>query len=165
MKYWLTTHYPQLEDSSLRYPLRVWLQDGKESVGAKLSSDDYVLIYEFKGGRARWITAENGGRRKVPLLPGREGIIAIAKATGPIVQDRLFEKFEYSDGTTRWWCWHSPLTLLEENGYISKPDVNQVLDHGLKNRLRSCGRLSSGLKELTEKQYVTLVNLFRANAK
>ena len=82
MRYWLTIHYPKVEDGSDHYPLRVWLQDGTEAAGAKLATGDLVLVYETKGGPARWVRSANGVMRKVPVKSGRQGIISIARATG-----------------------------------------------------------------------------------
>lgn len=160
MRYWLTTHYPQLEDSSERYPLRVWLQDGKESVGATLRNGDKVLIYEGKKGPARFVTGASGVRRKVASATGRQGIICIAEAAGPFGKDPTFEVFEYGDGIKRWWCWHAPLTLLRSDGYVPLSEVNRVLDYKPGCVLRGFGSKSSGLKEISQAQFEAFEKLF-----
>lgn len=160
MRYWLTTHYPQLEDSSERYPLRVWLQDGKESVGAPLRKGDKVLIYEGKTGPSRFVVDELGRERKVASAIGKQGIIAIAEATDSFHKDSNFEVFEYGDGVKRWWCWHAPLILRRGDGFVPLSEVNRVLGYKPNCVLRGFGTKSSGLKELTFAQYSAFENLF-----
>lgn len=162
MRYWLTTHYPKLVDGSEQYPLRVWLQDGKESVGATLRKGDRVLIYEGKTGPSRFVTGPSGLKRKVASAVGRQGIIAIAEATGSFSKDSSFEVFEYGDGVKRWWCWHAPLTLLRGNGYVPLSEVNRVFGYSPNCVLRGFGTKSSGLKEITASQFAELERLFLA---
>ncbi len=163
MRYWLTVHWPRLEDASVQYPLRVWLQDGKESVGAELAAGDHVLVYETKYGPARRLASASGIKREVSSAIGRQGIVAVAKATGPFAQDKSFEKFEYGDGSQRWWCWHAPLTLLER-GDVPLVQVNRVLGYSPKYVFRGFGAHHSGLKQITREQYSSLETLFLSNA-
>lgn len=164
MRYWLTTHYPPLEDGSERFPLRVWLQDGKESVGASMREGDRVLIYEGKTGPSRYVVTPAGRKKKIQSAVGHQGIIKIAEVKERLRQDATFPVFEYGDGKKRWWCWHAHLTLLRNDGYVPLSDVNRVLDYSPNCVLFGFGTKSSGLKEITTSQYAEFERLFSANA-
>ncbi len=161
MKYWLTVHWPQLQDRSVRYPLRVWLQDGTQSAGNGLDAGDRVLIYETKFGPTRLLPGVGGIKREAPSLVGRQGIIIIAEAIGPLTQDLSFEKIEYADGSQRWWCWHAPLRALAEDGFVPRTEVNRVLGYSPNYLFRGFGTFNSGLKELTALEYSALVEVYR----
>ena len=160
MKYWLTTHWPPIPQDKVQYPLRVWIEDGKESVGRSLATGDRVLVYETKYGPPRRVTGVSGSARKVASIPGRQGIVSATIATGALAKDASFEKFIYDDGSQRWWCWHAPLQATLTKGLVPRMEVNRVLGYKPGYVFRGFGARGSGLKEITKTQYSELVELY-----
>jgi hypothetical protein len=152
--------YSSVFETAFSYPLRVWIEDGKEAAGRGLAQGDYVLVYQTKFGPARRLADKTGTKHKSPLVQGKQGIITIAQASGPLAKDPTFEKFEYANGSQRWWCWHAPLTPVHTNGYVSRSEVNEVLGYAPAYRFRGFGTLSSGLKEISHEAGLALVNLY-----
>lgn len=161
MRYWLTVHWPKLPPHIERYPLRVWIQDGKESAGEKLSVGDRVLVYETKYGPTRRLTGTDGTTREVASPIGKHGIVAVAEATSALVKNHSFEKFKYAEGSERWWCWHASLIPLHEYGYVPRTEVNRVLGYGPKYQFRGFGAQHSGLKEIAKEEYEALLEIFK----
>ena len=159
MNYWLNIHWPSLlrdkPTPSSRGPnwhYHVFLPDGREAAGDGLAVGDYVFIYETKTGRPR--------ADREPYSQGRQGIIALVRAQGPIREGRSDPEV-YADGTSTDWKWQAS-TQTPEWGFCSRQDVCEALGYSLNWTLRGFGDLHSGLKKLTRNEYEALSRCFRS---
>jgi hypothetical protein len=139
--------------------LRVWIPHGREQAGQALSAGDFVLIYECKTGRP----GRDGSGQQIRYLPGRQGIVAIAEAEGPLRQDLASPRTQYDDGTELWWCWKAPLKAISKKGFVPRVHVNRVLGYQKNYTLRAFGDRQSGLKEITVAQYNALAAEFETS--
>jgi hypothetical protein len=159
MNYWLNVHWPSLKRDkptpSSRDPIwHYWVflpDDGRQVAGERLEKDDEIFIYESKTGRP----LENGKHYTV----GKEGVIALVAALGPIYPKRNEEPDYYADGTSICWRWRAETRLLRE-GFVSRRDVCQAIGFDKNYTFRGFGDRHSGLKLLNETQYYALKDAF-----
>ncbi len=162
MNYWITTHWPPfLQDKPTpsspdpQYHYRVYLPDGRQHAGQELQPGDYVFIYESKWGRSR-----KDGEKYAE--PGRQGVIALVRATSPIQEKGDVEPEEYADGSIICWKWQTE-TQEHEIGFCSRVNVCRALGYREGYTFRGFGDKRSGLKKLSKKQYEALLACFRAS--
>ena len=159
MNYWLNIHYPPLlrdkptpSSQAPNWYNHVFLPDGREAAGDDLDAEDYIFIYETKTGRPR--------ADREPYCEGMQGIIALVRAQGPILERRSDPEV-YADGTSTDWKWQAPTQTLEW-GCCSRQDVCEALSYSQNWTLHGFGDLHSGLKKLTPDEYEGLLRRFRS---
>ena len=161
MNYWMTTHWPPLENSANQGPFGIYLKDGYEEVGREVSPGDHVLIYQSRTGRTLLRRDMNGRHYQLRSQVGRQGIVAIEEALAGFAEDPDSGYVDYADGTRIWWRWYVETRTISENGFVPLQLVNRVLGYSENCRLRGFGDRNSGLKKLSEQEYLALVDLFR----
>lgn len=161
MNYWLTTHWPPYEDQPAESVADgVWLPEGRQAAATDFARDDLVFIYHPRSGRTLIEPLADGSTRYHRCQIGREGIVAIGKATDAIhaLADSMPER--YTDGTETWWRWYAPLKLLSTSGFVPRISVLAALGYKSTYNFRGFGDYHSGLKKLTEGQFNILRSQF-----
>jgi hypothetical protein len=100
--HWLTFHYPH---QSSTHPWCIYLKDRYRSKGKQIQTGDDVLFYELKG----------------TLGTGRQAIVALAKVSGPMRENRFREGGP--DERQECWPWEIPCSPAQQIGLISKKHV------------------------------------------
>jgi len=83
MNYWITTHWPQLDDYQGELPSGVYLQEGTQEVGEDIMPGDLLIMDESQSGKSEvWIdTACN--REIHHRSRGRYGIVCLCEIVSP----------------------------------------------------------------------------------
>jgi len=163
MNYWINSHWPPfakdkpeppspLPDPEYHY--RVYLPDGRQDAGRELRKDDCIFIYETKWGR----TLKSGEKYAI----GRQGIVALVRALTSIQENPELKPDEYLNGSRIWWKWQAR-TQVKELGFCSHDDVCKILGYSTDYTFHGFGDRRSGLKKLTEGQFNSLLDCFRAS--
>ncbi|HYE21807.1 MAG TPA: hypothetical protein VEA69_25430 [Tepidisphaeraceae bacterium] len=164
MNFWLTTHWPNLLDSTDAHHRDIYLQDGKERYGVEIDDDDKVLFYESKSGDAPLVKGADGRERLVRRKRGAEGIVTVADVAGPLEERAKAEAIEkYRGGKTRYWRWKAPTKNEFSNGFVSRADLLRVTDQSPNYNMFGYGDGHSGLKKITADQYEELLAIFKRN--
>lgn len=153
-KYWITTHWPPYEDED--YDFAIELQYDHVDAGRDFEPDDLILIYQLKTGR---VEKGKGLKRTV----GGCGIIALVKATDIFRKNPVEYCKIFSDGqqdTKMYWKWKATTEPVSTNGYVSREEVNEILDYRPKYTLRGFGQNRSGLKKLTKDEFCRILRKF-----
>jgi len=151
MRYWLTVHWPPLQEWRTP-PLGVYLTDGREEAGQDLRPGDLIFIYQTKTGKTR--------KDAKPYRLGRQGIVFLVKAAGKIQERSEEEPERFKDGTTRWWKWQAD-ARLKEYGFCPRQIVCQVLGYDSNYNFRGFGEQHSGLAQLEKTGFDSLYRRFR----
>jgi len=157
----MTTHWPLLTTEAGPLSLNVWLQDGKQSVGADLRPGDLVLIYQTLDGPGVRQLLASGESRLVRRGRGKGGVVAIMSITGLLARDPEAVPEEYQDGRERLWNWTASLRLLSIGGFVERSAVAKALGYLPNYSFNGFGELKSGLKCLDEAAFDTIVRHYR----
>lgn len=158
MNYWLTVHWPPYEDEDEDAGWRYWvfLSEGYQQAGRDLQPGDRIFIYEtLSAPRVRRDERFVAIRR-----PGRQGIIALVRASGSIEPDLDAEPEIYEDGRELCWRFHAQ-TQLEREGFLPLIEVRRILDYRAQYYLRIPG----GLRKLAGAQFDRLLQEFEKRLK
>jgi hypothetical protein len=164
MNYWITTHWAPRAGEQDVPPSGVWLSEGRQKAGADLAADDRVLIYQAATGRTEIRLLANGQQQKRRRTRGREGVVAITRACGPITGDPQALPTQYTDGTTLLWSWRAPTVILSSKGFVPRKELNSILGFHADYQLRGFGAGHSGLKKITKTEFDSLVSAFKVGA-
>lgn len=163
MNYWLTTHWPPYVDEPADgVASGLWLPDGRESAGTATAKGDLVFIYQPRSGRTLVETQADGSKRNRVCRQGREGIVALGEVEAQFTALADSTPDQYADGTSVWWRWYAPLTLLNRSGFVGRAELLPVIDYSANYNLRGLGEQHSGLKKLDVSQFEQLLALFRS---
>ncbi|HCS53139.1 hypothetical protein [uncultured Rubinisphaera sp.] len=161
MNYWLTTHWPPYEDEPAHsVAAGVWIPEGRQAAGTDFAPGDFVFIYHPRSGRTLIEPLADGSTRNRRCQTGREGIVAIAKATDSIHAQPDSTPEKYTDGTETLWRWHAPLKLISTSGFVPSSEVLNALEYKSTYNFRGFGDYHSGLKKLTDCQFNILRDRF-----
>lgn len=148
MNYWITVHNPHPTDS---LPWHIYLQEQHKDAAEGIQEGDMVFFYETKGSRLK-----GKGR-------GREGAMAIvcmAKVIGKMHhRDDAESVAEYDNGESKYWSWCVPATDHDFDGFISRPEVVDILGYKENYYFKGFNN-GAGLKKLTRDQGQSLFGLF-----
>lgn len=162
MRYWLTTHWPLRQGDSPAVSSGVWLPEGREAAGAKLAPGDMVLVYESKSGRTEVRQLPDGLLKKIPCQTGREGIVFYGRVAADLTTIPGSQPEQYTDGSSIWWRWYAPLTILSQSGFVPRNEVNIALDYKPSYNFRGFGALHSGLRELSDIEFQDIFTKYHA---
>lgn len=165
MKYWLTTHWPPLEDvKEDGGPHGINLKEGQEEVGADINVGDYVFIYQSETGYTEIRTNKKGEDQRIKSKRGRGGIIALELVSSrlQIIEDSVLTRYVGRESIS--WRGKVKTTIVSEDGFIPRSNINRVLGYKRGYSFRGFGTKNSGLKELTLDQYVVLRELFKGES-
>lgn len=163
MNCWITTHWPPSEDEPDNIAKGLWLPDGREAAGKDVRKGDMVVVYQTKTGKIEEKRQPDGKKFFVRRLKGKEGIIAIAEAQGPLREDKGSTPKRYTDGSERWWRWYTPLKIKTRSGFLSRERLNKILSYKPNNLLRGFGDLKSGLKNISREEFEQILDAFKEN--
>ncbi len=165
MKYWVTTHWAPQEDDELSVPQGVWVPEDRQKAGEELRTGDNVLIYQAAGGPTEIRDGENGQDELVGRHRGRGGIVAICQTLDRLKPNGAETPTRYVGRKPIWWRWHADTALISKNGFVTVDELKRVLNFKPEYTMRGFGDYNSGLKEISEKQYIELVRIFRRRTK
>jgi len=160
MRYWITTHWPPREGSSLEDSPGIWLPEGRESPGTRIARGDLVLIYESRSGRTLLRKALDGAISKIRCERGREGIVCMGRILEPMTADGESSPQLYVDGTNIWWRWYAPMEILSRSGFAHRKEVASILGYKSSYNFRGFGERHSGLREISDEEYAEIVRRF-----
>ncbi len=161
MRYWVTTHWPALEGNV--QSCGVYLCDGRQKAGIGLRTGDRVLIYEARTGPDVLHKEPDGTREWMKHELGRQGIVAIAEIEKDL---RCYDDepvTHYRDGTKRRWCWCAEGRMVNASGSVPRARAAELLGYKRGYNFRGFGTLHSGLLQIEEKTYRSLVEEFKRN--
>jgi hypothetical protein len=162
--YWFTTHWPHRVDQDDIHHRNIYLQAGKEHVGARIRAGDEVMIYESRTGDAIVIADAHGGTRVVKRKLGRMGAATVAEVAGQLEERPVDERVEhYASGRTRNWKWTAPTHAHFSNGFVPLKDVLRTLDLSPNYNMFGFGDANSGLRQIEPWQFDELLHIFRSN--
>ena len=164
MKYWLTTHWPPLEDAEDGGPHGINLQAGQEDVGAEIKPGDHVFIYQSETGYTEIRTDKKGEEQRIKSKRGRGGIIAIEQVSEKLRIIKDAPPTRYVGRVSVTWKGRVDTTIVSEDGFIPRSDVNRVLGYEEGYSFRGYGTKHSGLAQLTSEQYKALSKLFHSRS-
>ncbi len=165
MNYWITTHWPRMEDESIDNPhAGVLVQDGKQHLIDQVAPQDLVFIYESKSGPAVIREYVDATTRKIARRRGREGIVSLVEVTDRAFQPKDSRPERYDDGTTLWWRYRAPTRSANSSGFLSRLEVAALLGFSERYVFRGFGDEHSGLKQVTEETFDLIRSAYNASA-
>lgn len=160
MRYWITTQWPS--PHKLPRPHRnIFLPDGREEPGLRVRLGDRVAIYEAKGGRSEIVFEEGKKRILKAAHNGRQGIVTLGEVVSPMMSSGRGPS-TYTNDSEIWWRYKIETAKHNDSGYISRPNVCKVLGFKDTYNFRGFGEKSSGLKEISEDEFLQLAEMFTA---
>ncbi len=159
---WITTQWPPRVDSGDNMHSCVYLPDGRETAGSRISPGDMVFIYESGSGRTLVRTHADGTKERVPCKQGRQGIVTVAKVLTPVTATDD-EPEHYADGSTLWWRWMAETEEEVSSGFVAAAEVKRVLGYDAGYNFHGFGDLHSGVKQLAPEQCEALLAMFRSS--
>ena len=161
MNYWVTTHWPPREDDPYHIADGLWLPEGRERAGKDVTKGDMVVVYQAKTGRTEVRRQPDGKQLFVKNMRGKEGVIAITEAQGPLHALEGSVTKKYADGSSIWWRWYTPLKLVSRSGYVSRQRLNAILGYAANYSLRGFGDAKSGLKRISQGEFAEILKAFK----
>lgn len=161
MNCWVTTHWPPREDNPDEIADGLWVPDDRETAGKDVRKGDMVVVYQAKTGRTEVRRQPDGKQVFVKNLKGKEGVIAITEAQGSLYALEGSTPTEYTDGSSIWWRWYTPLKLVSKSGYISRQRLNGILGYAPNYSLHGFGDAKSGLKKISQEEFAQILKAFR----
>jgi hypothetical protein len=143
--YWVTTHWPALEDAEPDYD-RIWVPEGRQQAGEALRAGDLVFVYESLGGRPELRVDAVGQRHRVPRRKGVEGIVALCLVQRALRADGAEDVTQYADGIEIQWRWHAPMKIVRTDGRVSRIQLNRILSYATGYNMCGFGDHHSGLQ-------------------
>jgi hypothetical protein len=163
MNYWITTHWPPRNDEDgSDTGTDVWVPEGRQQASEDMRADDMIAVYETKSGRTEIRQHQDGSTFKTACKPGREGVICYGRIDARISADPESQSQDYSDGTSIWWRWYAPISILSRSGFVGRQRVLEILGYRSTWNLRGFGDFKSGLKKITKAEFDLLVQEFHA---
>ena len=153
MRYWLTTHWPPRQGNPQDSTSGVWLPDGRETAGSKLAPGDLILVYESRSGRTEIRQLPDGSAKKFPCQTGKEGVIFYGHITENLSTIPGSQPEHYTDGSSIWWRWYTPMTILSRSGFVRREDVAVALSYKPAYNFHGFGTLHSGLREISAGEF------------
>ncbi len=165
MNYWITVHWPPLNNETNPDVNGVFVPDGRQAAGADLQEGDKILIYESLSGRTVLWKDINGEVHKLPSIRGRMGVVAIVEAVTELRNHPDEEITKYANGTEILWSWYAETKTMRDSGYVSAKTLNKLLGYKESFNYRGFGTLHSGLKKITKEQYEAIVSEYKKGDK
>jgi hypothetical protein len=164
MNYWITTHWPQhFGDDAADAGTGIYLPDGRQQAADDMKAGDMAVVYETKSGRTEIRHHQDGSTTENARKTGREGMICYGEIGSSISADSDSEPQKYTDGTSIWWRWYAPISVLSRSGFVGRSRVLQILGYRPTWNLRGFGDYHSGLKKISNVEFDSLVHEFHAS--
>jgi hypothetical protein len=165
MNYWLTTHWPRPKGTPASEPYAdVWVKDGQWNVIEQLTPGDLVFIYESESGPLplrRNIDGSTSARQKAR---GRAGIVALVRVIQQANQPPESRMEDYDNGEQMWWRYCAPTEPVNSGGFIPRSIFLPVLGYQVRWNLHGFGDNHSGVKRLSEGEFVRLRTIYEESA-
>jgi hypothetical protein len=164
MRYWITTHWPPREDEPAnRTPFGVWVPSNKLHVIQNLAPGDLVWIYEYGSGRPEERHGPTGGKIIVRCRPGRQGVIALVKATEAPKERAGSVPTRYVNGSEIWWRYHAGTRPMNTGGFIPRREAAVLLGHEPGYSFRGYNG-GAGLREIGLSAHQRLLDAYIASS-
>jgi hypothetical protein len=161
MRYWITTHWPpRIDEPEDDTTSGVYLPEGRHQAGQNLSVGDYVFIYQSISGRTEIRQLPDGSTKRVPCQWGKGGLILYGEVTEDLSAIPNSQPEVYSDGSTIWWRWYAPLSILSRTGFLERKKVAITLGYSPNYNFHGFGTLHSGLLEISESVFQDLADQY-----
>lgn len=164
MNYWLTTQFPALEGQNPSKDWSVWLPHGRQRGGIDLKPGDLVFIYESKTGRTVIKKDVSGNERRIRSTLGRQGVVALVKATTAVEEDPSEIETVYAGGKKIWWKWKAQTKKIFTSGFVPLKTYLKIMGHSPNGFLKGYGESKSGLKKLTKEQFDQIRIIFNESS-
>jgi len=162
MKYWITSHWPNpVSESSESIHEGVYIPDGRESAVEDIHIDDLVFIYEARSGRAEKRRLIDGSEEIIPCHQGREGIVVLARIASEVYEFVDSKPTDYIDGSQIWWRYGADTETINSHGFLSRERMNEIIGYEINYNLRGFGDAHSGVKEIDESEFQSILESFR----
>jgi len=166
MNYWVTTQWPHSTEKPIgQEHSGIFLPNGRETAVNDMSIGDIVFIYESKHGRTSIFEQEDGTIKKNYCRTGKMEIRDIVEVTRTIYEWIDSEPENYTDGTNIWWRYRGDTKRINTEGFISLLRLNEILGYSENYTLRGFGDQHSGIKKITKKQALALIDEYNSNKK
>ena len=159
--YWLTTHWPPVQGTSLDFG--IYVCDGRQEDGIAVRAGDKVLIYESLAGPDEYRRNADGTETRMKHQNGRGGIVAIGEIVENLHCDENEPVVRYSDGVDRRWCWIAEGKMVSVSGFVPCKRAAELMGYNPRYTFRAIGPHRSGLLRIDEQTYRSLVTEFNAN--
>jgi len=160
MTHWLTVHYPPETEALVQEEIKgIWSLEANADRFSDLAEGDLVAIYETRSGPARWLDLPDGTRRRSRYLPGRGGVIALARVTD-LCDPPQVVRAKHDDGTEIGWVRLADAEVIGEEGLVPLAQVNSALGRAPGAVMRGFG----GLKRITPGEYQQLAVLLGSSS-
>ncbi len=163
MNWWVTTHWPPRENDPDSVADGLWVPDGREAAAEDVKQGDMVVVYQAKTGRTEVRRQPDGKELLVKNLKGKEGVIAITEAQGPLYTLAGSIPEEYTNGSKIWWRWYTPLRVITKSGFVSRQKLNEILGYARNYSLHGFGDAKSGLKKISQEKFNQILRAFTEN--
>jgi len=160
MRYWVTTHWPNLRGESNKHS-GLWVQDSKRSIISRVEPGDFIAIYESGSGKTPIIHLADGTKKKLPRQRGRQGIVEIHQITSNAYESEDSEPERYSDGTEKWWRWQADTKRITSAGFVYRKKLAKYLGMSEEYPFKGFGDGHSGLKEINEDEFTDIVEHYQ----
>ena len=165
MNYWFTTHWPPREDEQQdRPPTGVWIPDGKIEVADRMNAGDLVFVYQSLSGPTRIIKYTDGTTKEILSRRGRQGVVALCEITDKPYQPDWVAPEQYTGGKTRWWRYCAPIKGTNSTGFVSRVLACKLLGYSENYNFRGFGTANSGIKEIDEETFFSILKAFIASS-
>lgn len=167
-KFWITTQWPNVAGNNDPHHWNIYLQSGSKRAGENIEPDDWVMIYESKGGPSKWVKDKTNTQRLSKRKTGKEGIVTVAKVKTSLKSRESDDAIEhYGSGATKDWRYMAETVEPRSSGYVSRVDMLKVFQRRkpstkLTYNLRGFGR-GSGLKQITSEEFEELLEIFKSD--
>jgi hypothetical protein len=128
-----------------------------------MKAGDMVVVYETKSGRTEIRQHQDSSTTEIACKPGREGMICYGTIESTISADPDSQTNKYTDGTSIWWRWYAPVSVLSRSGFVGRSRVLKILGYRPTWNLRGFGDHHSGLKKISKEEFDSLVHEFHAS--
>jgi hypothetical protein len=164
MAYWLTTHWPKKKGPAPPKPPRgVWVQENKRHLIDRVSRGDLVFVYESLTGPTEVRSYVDGTTQRFPRRRGRQGVVALIEVTDVASQPEGSKPEQFADGREVWWRYSAPTKSVNSAGFISRKQLNAILNYAPNYVFHGFGEEHSGLKEISKAVFDRLLSEFNAS--
>jgi len=165
MNYWLTTHWPRPKGTPANEPYAdVWVKDGQWKVIERLAPGDLVFIYESESGPLPLRRNSDGSTSGRQKARGRAGIVALVRVIQPASQPPESHMEEYDNGEQMWWRYCALTEPVNSGGFVPRSTFLPLLGYSASWNLHGFGDNHSGVKRLSEEEYIPLRTMYEEYA-
>lgn len=163
-RYWLTTHWPPLVGDPPDHA-GLWVPHDRRDVIENARPGDLALIYESMSGKSVVRRQADGTEMVVRRVSGAGGLVAIHEVTDAPFEPDESEPEQYDDGSETWWRWQARTRALSTSGFVPMRELAILLGYKPNYNFHGFGTRHSGLKEIDEAEFNSIIAAFRESGR